>query len=76
MAAELGLDYFGVDHAVDEAGNIVVFEANCCFQVLSPDLLPVFTATVEMGSAAPYQHRAIGGIQQALGELLRRRAGR
>jgi glutathione synthase/RimK-type ligase-like ATP-grasp enzyme len=35
MGARLGLDYFGVDCNIDDAGNVLLFEANPCMNILA-----------------------------------------
>ena len=32
LASLLDLDYFGLDYAIEAGGEILVFEANCCFR--------------------------------------------
>ena len=62
MGSILGLDYFGVDYALDEGGAVVVFEINCCFR-------PVNTHVDLPLHAAP-----IARIKAALAELIHTRA--
>ena len=35
IGSRLGLDYFGVDCNIDDAGRVLVFEANACMNILS-----------------------------------------
>jgi glutathione synthase/RimK-type ligase-like ATP-grasp enzyme len=35
MGARLGLDYFGVDCNIDDTGNVLLFEANPCMNILA-----------------------------------------
>jgi len=65
LAAKLGLDYFGVDFAIDELGNAIVFETNCCFRAI------VDEASV---SKIPYHQELIANIKAAFADLIRARA--
>ena len=67
MASVLGLDYFGVDFALDWDGTVIPFEANCCFKLISED--------DELG-ADSYHAASIDRIKLALAELIRSRAWR
>src|SRR6185503_18175001 len=35
IESRLGVDYFGVDCNIDDAGRVLVFEANACMNILS-----------------------------------------
>jgi len=66
IASTLGLDFFGVDFAVDPTGDILVFEANACFRVLWQG---------QQQSPIPSHVESDEHIRTALVALLRRRAG-
>ena len=66
IASALGLDFFGVDFALDAGGNVIVFEANACFRVL-------WDGQTESG--IPSHLESDHHIRTALVDLLRRRAG-
>jgi glutathione synthase/RimK-type ligase-like ATP-grasp enzyme len=66
IGARLGLDYFGVDCNIDQAGRVLVFEANACMNILantspSPNIWdePVarIKAALEDHLASPHQWR-------------------
>jgi Flp pilus assembly protein TadD/glutathione synthase/RimK-type ligase-like ATP-grasp enzyme len=59
----IGLDYFGIDCALDRDGNLVVFEVNASMLVHNDN--PDF----------PYKAPAVQAIKQAFGAMLRQRAG-
>jgi tetratricopeptide (TPR) repeat protein len=59
----IGLDYFGIDCALDRDGNIVVFEVNASMLVHNDN--PDF----------PYKAPAVHAIKQAFDKMLRDRAG-
>jgi glutathione synthase/RimK-type ligase-like ATP-grasp enzyme len=63
----LGLDYGGIDFALDAAGNVVVFEANASFAIYFPDddataayRRPIAAAAVD-AVRAMIRSRALGG---------------
>ena len=58
----IGLDYFGIDCAIDRDGNIVVFEVNASMLMHNDN--PDF----------PYKAPAVQAIKQAFDEMLRERA--
>jgi len=60
----IGLDFFGVDCALDRDGNLVVFEVNASMLVHNDN--PDF----------PYKAPAVAAIKQAFDNMLRERAGR
>ena len=62
IRGRIGLDYFGIDCALDRDGNIVVFEVNASMLVHNdnPDFL--------------YKAPAVQAIKQAFDEMLRERA--
>jgi Flp pilus assembly protein TadD/glutathione synthase/RimK-type ligase-like ATP-grasp enzyme len=59
----IGLDFFGIDCALDRDGNLVVFEVNASMLVHNDN--PDF----------PYKAPAVRAIKQAFDEMLRERAG-
>jgi len=59
----IGLDFFGIDCALDRDGNLVVFEVNASMLVHNDN--PDF----------PYKAPAVQAIKQAFDEMLRERAG-
>jgi len=63
-ARRLGLDYGGVDCALTQDGQLLLFEANACFLVhLDED-----------EASFPYKHRHVPKIRDAFTRLVRRRA--
>ncbi|CAM2154024.1 Tetratricopeptide repeat protein [Pararobbsia alpina] len=58
----IGLDYFGVDCALDRSGRVVVFEVNACMLVHGHN------------AAFPYKTLAVNRIREAFHALLRRKA--
>ena len=64
IAATLGLDYAGVDFAIDAAGRCVVFEANATMIVPTP----------QDGEAWTYRRGPIGRIERAIRDLLLEKA--
>jgi glutathione synthase/RimK-type ligase-like ATP-grasp enzyme len=60
----IGLDYFGVDCALDRDGNIVVFEVNASMRVHDDN--PDF----------PYKAAAVHAIKRAFDAMLQARAAR
>ncbi len=65
LAAVLGLDYGGVDFGLNEAGEILLFEANATMVVEQPNGDPRWD----------YRREAVGRIQTAVRDLLLGRAG-
>jgi tetratricopeptide (TPR) repeat protein len=59
----IGLDFFGIDCALDHDGNLVVFEVNASMLVHNDN--PDF----------PYKAPAVQAIKQAFDKMLRERAG-
>jgi glutathione synthase/RimK-type ligase-like ATP-grasp enzyme len=59
----IGLDYFGIDCALDRAGRVVVFEANACMLVHGRN------------ERFPYKDGAVRRIRAAFQALLGERAG-
>jgi hypothetical protein len=66
IATELGLDYGGIDFAIDAAGNVVVFEANATMAVAPPEPDPRWA----------YRRPAYDAIVAAVRAMLRRFADR
>ena len=64
IAARIGLDYFGIDCALDRDGHLVVFEVNASMLVH------------EDNAAFPYKDPHVRAIKAAFGELLAQRAGK
>jgi hypothetical protein len=60
----LGLDYGGIDFAIDAAGDAVIFEANASMVVPEPD----------EGAIWDYRRSAVAGIHAAVRAMLQRRA--
>jgi tetratricopeptide (TPR) repeat protein len=60
----IGLDYFGIDCALDRSGNLVVFEVNASMLVH------------EQNDAYPYKAPFVLRIKQAFDEMLRKFANR
>jgi glutathione synthase/RimK-type ligase-like ATP-grasp enzyme len=65
LAAVLGLDYGGIDFGLNEAGEILLFEANATMVVENPDGDPRWD----------YRREAVGRIHTAVRDLLLGRAG-
>ena len=65
LAAVLGLDYGGIDFGLNEAGEILLFEANATMVVEQPDGDPRWD----------YRREAVGRIHTAVRDLLLGRAG-
>src|SRR5277367_3555967 len=65
LAAVLGLDYGGIDFGLNEAGEILLFEANATMVVEQPDGDPRWD----------YRRAAVERIQTAVRNLLLGRAG-
>jgi len=63
IRARIGLDFFGIDCALDDDGNLVVFEVNASMLVHNDN--PDF----------PYKAPAVQAIKQAFDRMLRERAG-
>ena len=63
IRTRIGLDYFGIDCALDRDGNIIVFEVNASMLVHNDN--PDF----------PYKAPAVQAIKQAFDAMLRERAG-
>jgi glutathione synthase/RimK-type ligase-like ATP-grasp enzyme len=59
----IGLDYFGVDCALDGQGNVIVFEVNASMLVHADN------------AEFPYKDPAVHAIKAAFAEMLRQRAG-
>ena len=59
----IGLDYFGIDCALDAAGDLVVFEANASMLVHDDN------------AEYPYKEPAVRAIKAAFNAMLRRCAG-
>ncbi|MGA7803583.1 MAG: hypothetical protein WCB02_03035, partial [Bradyrhizobium sp.] len=59
----IGLDYFGIDCALDASGDVVVFEVNASMLVHDDN------------ADYPYKDMAVGAIKAAFDAMLRRRAG-
>ena len=66
MASILQLDYFGVDFAFDDRGDIVVFESNCCFRAVRGEDL-------RLGPTS-YLVPSIERIKAAMADAIRARA--
>jgi len=62
IAARTGLDYFGIDCAVDARGDLLVFEVNASMLVHADN------------AGFPYKDAAVGAIKQAFDAMLRQRA--
>lgn len=60
----LGLDYGGIDFSLDEAGNVVLFEANASMVVYAPEKDPRWD----------YRRPAVDRVLAAIRDLLTRRA--
>jgi tetratricopeptide (TPR) repeat protein len=60
----IGLDYFGIDCALDREGNLVVFEVNASMLVH------------DHNETFPYKDACVRAIKAAFGEMLRERAGK
>jgi glutathione synthase/RimK-type ligase-like ATP-grasp enzyme len=65
VASALDVDYFGMDYGIDAAGDVVVFEANCCFR-------PAWEGQSE--SPVSSHRESDARIRAAFAELLRSRA--
>jgi aromatic-L-amino-acid/L-tryptophan decarboxylase len=65
LAAVLGLDYGGIDFGLNDAGEVLLFEANATMVVENPDGDPRWD----------YRREAVGRIQTAVRDLLLGRAG-
>jgi hypothetical protein len=63
---ELALDYGGIDFGLDDAGNVVVFEANATMVILPPSVEPVWA----------YRVGPIERARQAVRQMLLTRAQR
>jgi glutathione synthase/RimK-type ligase-like ATP-grasp enzyme len=59
-----GLDYFGIDCALDSDGNLVVFEVNASMLVHDDN------------AEFPYKDPFVRAIKAAFNSMLRNRAGR
>jgi glutathione synthase/RimK-type ligase-like ATP-grasp enzyme len=59
----LGLDYAGIDFALDSAGRLLVFEANATMAIVAPNDDPIWD----------YRRPAIAAVLHARAEMLRRR---
>ncbi|THD74325.1 MAG: tetratricopeptide repeat protein [Phenylobacterium sp.] len=64
VARRLDLDYGGLDCALTEAGEVLLFEANACILLHLDDPADVF----------PYKHRAVPPIREAFTRLVLDRA--
>ncbi len=64
VRATLGLDYGGIDFALDAKGNVVLFEANATMNLFDPG-----------PDAAPERRAAFAAVRVAVSELLDSRAG-
>jgi tetratricopeptide (TPR) repeat protein len=60
----IGLDYFGIDCALDRAGNLVVFEVNASMLVH------------DRNESFPYKDASVRAIKVAFDDMLRERAGK
>lgn len=60
----LGLDYAGIDFGLNEAGDVLLFEANATMVVLPPDPAPQWS----------YRRPAVEKIYQAVVRMIRNRA--
>jgi hypothetical protein len=63
---ELALDYGGIDFGLDDAGNVVVFEANATMVILPPSVEPAWA----------YRVGPIERARQAVRQMLLTRAQR
>jgi tetratricopeptide (TPR) repeat protein len=63
IRTRIGLDYFGIDCALDAHGNLVVFEVNASMLVHADN------------AEFPYKDPAVHAIKAAFAEMLRQRAG-
>jgi tetratricopeptide (TPR) repeat protein len=61
IAARIGLDYFGIDCAIDDRGDLLVFEVNASMLVHADN------------ADFPYKDLAVRAIKQAFDAMLRRR---
>jgi glutathione synthase/RimK-type ligase-like ATP-grasp enzyme len=68
IAARIGAEFFGVDFALDDAGRLVVFEANCCFRGLLP-------LGVVARVTPPYHQEIHARLRQAFRTLVLSRMG-
>jgi glutathione synthase/RimK-type ligase-like ATP-grasp enzyme len=66
LASKTGLDYFGMDFGIDRNGEMVVFEANCCFRALQ---------TAETASRIPYHQESVTRVRTAFSNMIRKKAG-
>jgi tetratricopeptide (TPR) repeat protein len=64
IARRLDLDYGGVDCALTQDGQVVLFEANACILLHLDEVPQLF----------PYKHLAVPPIREAFTDLVRRRA--
>lgn len=62
IAARIGLDYFGIDCAIDACGDLLVFEVNASMLVHADN------------AEFPYKDPAVRAIKQAFDAMLRQRA--
>lgn len=62
IAARIGLDYFGIDCAIDARGDLLVFEVNASMLVHADN------------AGFPYKDPAVRAIKQAFEAMLRQRA--
>jgi hypothetical protein len=65
VAGMLGLDYGGIDFALDGAGNVLLFEANATMAVNPPEPDPRWD----------YRRTAVARVRAAVATMLARRAG-
>jgi tetratricopeptide (TPR) repeat protein len=63
IAAAVGLEYFGIDCAIDRDGRVLVFEADPAMLVHTTDPVDLY----------PYKHRLIPQIYRAVERMLDRR---
>ena len=59
----VGLDFFGIDCGLDQAGHLVVFEVNASMLVHNRN------------EKFPYKDASVARIKQAFGDMLRKTAG-
>jgi hypothetical protein len=64
VQAVLGLDYAGIDFGLNEAGDVLLFEANATMVVLPPDAKPEWD----------YRRPAVERVYRAVVTMLRARA--
>jgi tetratricopeptide (TPR) repeat protein len=65
IASAVGLEYFGIDCAIDRDGRVLVFEADPAMLVHTSDPIELY----------PYKHRLVPRIYRAIEHMLDKRKG-